>query len=121
MDTYQPIRELIERVRGRWRLLRLFRSAARGAAGASAVLATGLVAAQWTGRSPLALIALVGVSAVLAAGVLVWALLPVRQVPTNRRVARFIEARARARRSPGDCRRFRRSRADRVRQQPWPT
>ena len=94
MDTYQPIRELIDGVRARWRLLRLFRSTTLGAVGASAVLAGGLVAAQWTDRSPLALIAIVGVSAALAAGVLVWALFPLRHVPSDRRVARFIEERA---------------------------
>jgi hypothetical protein len=93
-EAYQSIRELIDRVRGRWRLLRLFRSMGRGASSASAVLAAGLVAARWADRSPLGVIAIVGVSVVLAAGALAWALASLRQVPSDRRVARFIEERS---------------------------
>ena len=95
MDTYQPIRELIDGVRARWRLLRLFRSAARGAAGASAVLAAGLVAAQWADRSPLALIAIVGgVGRAGGRRAGVGARRRSVSAPSDRRVARFIEERA---------------------------
>ena len=91
MDTYQPIRELIAAVRRRWRLLRLFRSTIRGAAGASAMLGAGLLAAQWSSRSPMALMTIVVASVALAVAALVWALAPLRHVPSDRRVARFIE------------------------------
>ncbi len=75
-------------------MLRLFRSTVRGAAVASAVLAVGLTAVQWADRSPLALIVIVAGAAVLACAALVWALAPLREVPSDRRVARFIEERA---------------------------
>ena len=91
MDTYQPIRELIAAVRARWRLLGLFRATLRGAAGASALLGAGLVAAQWANRSPIALMTIVAVSIVLAVGALAWAAAPLRHVPSDHRVARFIE------------------------------
>jgi hypothetical protein len=91
MDPYRPIRELLDGVRARWRLLRLFRAVARGAAWASAVLAAGLVVARFSGSAPLALIAVVAVSAVAATGVIAFALMPAREVPSDRRVARFIE------------------------------
>jgi hypothetical protein len=94
MDTYQPIRELIDRVRARWRWLRLFRSTVRGAVGASAVLAAGLVAAHWADRSPVALIVIAGMSVATAAAVFAWALAAVLEVPSDRRVARFIEEHA---------------------------
>ena len=91
MDSYQPIRELIAAVRARWRLLGVLRATVRGAAAASAMLGAGLVAAQWANRSPILLMTIVAGSIVLAAGALAWAAAPLRHVPSDRRVARFIE------------------------------
>src|SRR4029077_10536548 len=54
----------------------------------------GLIVAQWAGNAPrtFALIALVAV--ILAVAALVWGLLPLRRVPSDLQVARFIEERA---------------------------
>src|SRR5437867_1131798 len=94
MDSHQAIHELIDGARNRWRRVCLSDAAVRGGLGASVALAAGLLAAQWADRSPLALIAIIGVSMALASGVLVWALVSVGQWPSNRQVARFIEERA---------------------------
>src|SRR5438876_5753973 len=94
MESSEPIRDLINQARRRWRLLRLYHGTMRGACAASGVLATALVAAHWADRSPLALVAIGLVSLVLVVGALVWGLAPIRQVPSDHRIARFIEERA---------------------------
>jgi hypothetical protein len=93
MESSEAIRDLISQVRRRWRLLRLYHGTLRGACAASGVLATALVAAHFADRSALALVAIGLVSLVLLVGSLVWGLAPVRHVPSDRRVARFIEER----------------------------
>src|SRR4051812_144707 len=93
MESSESIRALINQARRRWRLLRLYHGTLRSAWAASGVLATALVAAHWTDRSPLALVALGLVSLVLMAGALVWGLAPIRDVPSDRRIARFVEER----------------------------
>ncbi len=91
MEPQAQIRELIDGVRRRWRRVRVSEAAARGALAASAVLGLGLLATRAADRSPLALIAIVVASAALAAAALWWQLAAVRQPPSDRRVARFIE------------------------------
>lgn len=65
----------------------------RGALAVAAVLAVALALSVLTGHAPYALVALglIAVAAVL--GALAWAAWPVRKVPTDRMVARFIEER----------------------------
>lgn len=92
-DTYAPIRELLDQARARWRRLCLFRAAARGAVEASLLLAAGLAASQWSARSPGLLMLSAAASLILAAGAIGSALAPLRHVPSNRRMARFIEER----------------------------
>lgn len=94
MDAYRPIRELLDRVRRRWRTLRALQAVMRSGLALSAVLGAAIVAAQWLDRSPIALALLGVVAVVLAAGALAWGLAPVRRTPGDRQIARFIEERA---------------------------
>src|SRR5437588_12976635 len=87
----RQIRELLGRVRGRWRRLIVFHAGVRAALAASAVLAVALLLTRWTGRAPSALAALGIAAVVLAAAALVWGLWPARENPSDARVARFIE------------------------------
>lgn len=94
MQHHEAIRQLIRRVRARWRMLRLFNAAIRGALGVSLVLALAIVTTKIVGQAPL-LFGAVGVAAVLlAAAVLLWSAAPLRHVPSEKQVARFIEERA---------------------------
>ncbi len=90
-EHYRPIADLLQRVRARWRTLVLLRATVRAALAASAILALLILTAQVLPRSPLAL-ALLGTGGLVAAGLTaIWALLPARDVPSDARLARFIE------------------------------
>src|SRR5437660_733251 len=91
---YQTIRELIGRVRARWRTLSLFHAAMKGALAAAAVLVAALVIARWVDRAPAALAAIGLAACVLAIAALVRAMAPLRRAPSDLRVARFVEERA---------------------------
>ena len=93
-DTYQPIHDLLRRVRARWRAVRLLEAVIRTALAGSAVLLLAIGAARIAPQAPL-LFAVVGlvVAAALVA-VIVWAFMPCRHVPSDRQVARFVEERA---------------------------
>src|SRR2546428_8183006 len=94
MDAhYQAIRELIARVRARWRTLSLFQATIRGALAAAGVLIAALFLAQWADRAPIALAITGLVACVLALGAIAWAAVPLRHTPSDLRVARFIEER----------------------------
>src|ERR1700712_2114006 len=88
------IRQLLDRVRRRWRALVAMHALMRGALTAALVLGAALIAARWTDGAPVALMALAAVAIVLAAAVLLWSLAPLRRVPADRQVARYIEERA---------------------------
>ena len=94
----QPIRELLDRVRARWRALRAFQATVRAGLAASAVLIVALLVvrgvAQWAGRPPLVLAILAAAALLLAVGAVAWAFAPLRHRPSDARVARFIEERA---------------------------
>src|SRR5262245_4165233 len=92
-EQYQPIARLLERVRVRWRRLVVFRATTRAALlGAVTLLVFGL-AASLTARAPFALAAL-GILAVLfVVASVVWGLHPIREAPSDARIARFIEER----------------------------
>src|SRR5262245_42031897 len=92
-EQYQPIARLLERVRVRWRRLVVFRATTRAALlGAVTLLVFGL-AASLTARAPFALAAL-GILAVLfVVASVVWGLHPIRESPSDARIARFIEER----------------------------
>src|SRR2546426_5777276 len=95
MDSYRPIRELIDRVRRRWRTLQAFGAIFRASLAAIVVVGIALTAALWTAGRPGALAAIGIVAVVLTVAAVVWGLLPLRRVPADRKVARFIEERPR--------------------------
>ena len=94
MQPYDEIRELIDRVRARWRALVALQALVRGALVAALIVGVALLAARWTDGAPVALMALAAVAVLLAAAALVWCLAPLRRVPADGQVARFIEERS---------------------------
>src|SRR5262249_53463653 len=92
-EHYQPIAQLLERVRVRWRRLVAFRAIRRAALLATVTLLIFYALASFTSRAPFALAGL-GILAILfVAASVVWGLLPVREAPSDARIARFIEER----------------------------
>ncbi len=91
MEQFQPIQDLLDRVRARWRRRVVLGVAARAALGASAAIAlAALLGSVWS-RTPAMLIA-AGVAGLLGCLVaFAWAVWPARRIPSDRRVARFIE------------------------------
>jgi uncharacterized protein DUF4175 len=91
MQHYDAIRLVLRRVRSRWRTRCVCQASVRAALAASAVLGVALIVARWIDRAPIAL-AFVGAAAVLlVAAAVVWGCSPLRGIPTEQRVARFIE------------------------------
>src|SRR5262249_28131309 len=93
---YEPIRRLLAVVRARYRALTACRAIVRAALAASAVVGFSLAAASLAAlatRSPWAIAAVGAVALVAAVAAVVWGLMPVRQVPSDVRIARFIEER----------------------------
>ena len=93
MSGFDPVRQLIDRVRARWRRLVLLQSATRASLALGGVFALALVAAAWTTRAPLLLSAVAAAAALAAAAGIAWAFWPARDVPSDTRVARFVEER----------------------------
>jgi hypothetical protein len=93
-ERYKPIGDLLDRVRARWRTIRLLRATFRAGLAASAVLIAALVAAQWAGRSPFALASVAALSLLLGLGAIAWGFASLRRGPSNARLARFIEEHA---------------------------
>src|SRR5882672_5260389 len=91
MDSYTVIRDLIDRVRRRWRTLRTFEAIVRASVAAIVVVGIALTAALSTAGRPGALATIGIVAVLLTAAAFVWGLLPLRRVPDDRHVARFIE------------------------------
>src|SRR5512138_3821570 len=92
-EQFGPIQDLLDRVRARWRRLVLLEVTTRAAVGGAGVVAVALALSFWLSRSPIGL-AVLGVAGIVAAlGTIVWAVWPVRHVPSDRKVARFIEER----------------------------
>ena len=93
MHHGRDIRELLARVRGRWRALRVFRAAARAALAAAGAVGLGLVALRVSAGAPAAFAALAAASALLGLAGVIWGLRPLGASPSDARVARFIEER----------------------------
>src|SRR5581483_11248697 len=93
MNHQAAIRELIRRARARWRALSAFQAAARGAPAAAVVIGAALIVSRYVAHLPVALAMTAAVASILAAAALVWAALPLRHVPSDLRVARFVEER----------------------------
>ena len=94
MQHYAAIHDLLRRVRRRWRALCAMHAVVRAALYASAVIFVTVLAARWTVGAPVVLMLLAGVALVLSAGAIGWCLLPLRRVPADGKVARYIEERA---------------------------
>src|SRR5262245_66688397 len=94
MQHYDTIRELIDRVRRRCRTTQALEAIVRAGLAAIVVVGIALTAALWTAGKPGAL-ATIGIAAVvLTLAAVVWGLLPLRRIPGDRQVARFIEERS---------------------------
>ncbi len=90
----QQILDVVARARARWRRQRVSQAVIRAALAGSAVVAAAIAAARLAGHSPLALM-LVGVTALVTGlAAALWGLEPLRHVPSDARVARFVEERA---------------------------
>src|SRR5688500_17699736 len=89
----QQIRELLDRVRARWRRVVLFRAAVRAGLAASAILAIAVFLTFWTTRAPLALAAIAVLAVGFGAAAVAWGFWRTRRSPTDVQVARFIEER----------------------------
>src|SRR5882762_7312696 len=94
MHHYSEIRELIDRVRTRWRALCAFRAVVRGALMAAAIVGIAVVAARWTAGAPAVLVTLAAIALTLAVGAVAMSAWPLRRVPRDGAVARYIEERA---------------------------
>src|SRR5262249_51211908 len=94
MDHYSSIRDLIVRVRARWRALCALHAVVRGALIAAAVVGVAVLASRWTIGAPLLLIVLAGTAFAVSIAALAIALWPLRRAPQDAKVARFIEERA---------------------------
>ena len=93
-ENSELIRALLDRVRARWRALVALRALVRGTLLAAAVVGAALIGSRWTDGAPVALMALAAAAAVVAAGAIAWCLAPLRRVPADSQVARYIEERA---------------------------
>ena len=94
MQHYAAIHDLLTRVRRRWRAMCAMHAVVRGALIAAAVIFVAVLAARWTIGAPVVLMLLAGVALVASAGSIAWCLLPLRRVPADGKVARYIEERA---------------------------
>src|SRR6185295_801682 len=93
MQHYDTIRHVIDRVRARWRALSALRAFVRGALIASAVIGVAIFASRWTMGSPVVLMLLAAAALLAAVAALTWCLAPLRRVPADGKVARYIEER----------------------------
>jgi hypothetical protein len=93
MSGFDPVLLLIQRVRRRWRRLVLLQSATRAALALAAVLGCVLLLAAWTTGVPLLLGGLLVAAALTAAAAVAWAFWPSWEMPSDARVARFVEER----------------------------
>src|SRR5437773_656248 len=94
MHHYSEIRELIDRVRARWRALCALQAVVRGALIAAAIVGVAVVASRWTAGAPVLLMMLAAIALALALGAVAIVVWPLRRVPQDGAVARYIEERA---------------------------
>src|SRR5262245_40694589 len=97
MDRHdEPIRRLLAAVRGRYRALTICRAIVRAALAASAVVGVSLIAASLVSAvhpAPWAFAAIGSLALLATLAAVVWGLTPLRDAPSDRRIARFIEER----------------------------
>jgi uncharacterized protein DUF4175 len=93
---YEPIRRLLDLVRARYRALTMCRAVLRAALAVSAVVGLSLAAATLAAlatETPWVIAGVGGLALLTALTAVVWGLLPLRHVPSDIRIARFIEER----------------------------
>ena len=93
-NRFAELRAILADVRARWMRRAFLRAWALGAATAAAMLLVGLLAAWLIAREGVPLVLAVLAAVAVAITSLVFALLPLRQPPTDQQVARFIEEQA---------------------------
>ena len=92
-EQYQPIAELLDRVRTRWRRLSVLQATTRAALAAGASLALLLIISLWLTHSSAALVVIGVIAIATTAAAVLWAFLPLRRSPSDARIARFVEER----------------------------
>jgi hypothetical protein len=90
---YGDIQRLLDRVRARWRRLVVSHVVARAALGVAGALGVALMLSALVRQSPVGLAMVAGLAVLGAVGAVVWAVWPALDVPSDLRVARFIEER----------------------------
>lgn len=93
-DRFAELRALLADVRARWTRRAFLRAWTLGAATAAAMLLVGLLAVWLVAREGVPLVLVVVAAVAVAIISLVFALLPLRQPPTDKQMARFIEEQA---------------------------
>jgi hypothetical protein len=92
MTTHEAqIREIVGLARARWRRERVAHAVIRASLAGAGVLGAALVAVRLFGQAPLSLL-LVGAATVIGGvAAAVWGLAPLRHIPSDAQVARFVE------------------------------
>ncbi|MCZ6546459.1 MAG: hypothetical protein O6913_12295, partial [Chloroflexi bacterium] len=91
-ETYlQELRVLLTRVRRRWMTTASIRAGARAALGACAIILAAIAADYLLEPADLPMLLLLGGAGLAVVTFVAWALWPLRRVPTDRQVARFVE------------------------------
>ena len=93
-DRVNELRAILAEVRARWQRQALLRAWALGAATAAAMLLVGVLAVWLVAPEGIPIVFAAGTAAAMAVAALVFAVLPMRQPPGDRQIARFIEERA---------------------------
>ena len=89
--SLQDLRALLTRVRRRWITTASMRAGARAALGACVIILAAIATDALLKPADLAMLLLVGGALLAVVTFAAWALWPLRQVPTDRQVARFVE------------------------------
>ena len=93
-ERVNELRAILADVRARWQRQALLRAWMLGALTAAAMLLVGVLAVWLVASEGIPLVVVVAAVATVAFAALLFALLPLRQSPSDRQIARFIEERA---------------------------
>jgi hypothetical protein len=93
-ERVDELRAILAEVRARWQRQALLRAWMLGAITAAAMLMVGVLAVWLVASEGIPLVVVVAAATTVAVAALLFALLPLRQHPSDRQIARFIEERA---------------------------
>ena len=93
-ERVSELRAILADVRARWQRQALLRAWTLGAMTAAAMLLVGVLAVWLVASEGIPLVVVVAAVITVALAALLFALLPLRQPPSDRQIARFIEERA---------------------------